>query len=189
MPYMTFIYVLLKNGLKPGEDVEVINNIQFNLMGGAFEGGTGDYVTLFEPTATLFERSGSGHIVANVGLESGEVPYTTFMTMPDTIKKEPKLVESFIRAVYKAQLWLKDATDAEAAEAMLEFFPDADAETLKIVANSYRKTDSWMADPIMTEEAFTRLQDIIDINGELKARVEFGELVDNSFAEAVVKGK
>ena len=40
MPYMTFIYVLLKNGLKPGEDVEVINNIQFNLMGGAFEGGT-----------------------------------------------------------------------------------------------------------------------------------------------------
>ena len=76
MPYMTFIYVLLKNGLKPGEDVEVINNIQFNLMGGAFEGGTGDYVTLFEPTATLFERSGSGHIVANVGLESGEVPYT-----------------------------------------------------------------------------------------------------------------
>lgn len=89
MPYMTFIYVLLKNGLKPGEDVEVINNIQFNLMGGAFEGGTGDYVTLFEPTATLFERSGSGHIVANVGLESGEVPYTTFRTMPDTIKKEP----------------------------------------------------------------------------------------------------
>jgi len=189
MPYMIFIYVLLKNGLKPGEDVEVINNIQFNLMGGAFEGGTGDYVTLFEPTATLFERNGSGHIVANVGLESGEVPYTTFMTMPDTIKKEPKLVESFIRAVYKAQLWLKDATDAEAAEAMLEFFPDADVETLKIVANSYRKTDSWMADPIMTEEAFTRLQDIIDINGELKARVEFGELVDNSFAEAVVKGK
>ena len=62
-------------------------------------------------------------------------------------------------------------------------------EWLKIVANSYRKTDSWMADPIMTEEAFTRLQDIIDINGELKARVEFGELVDNSFAEAVVKGK
>ena len=46
-----------------------------------------------------------------------------------------------------------------------------------------------MADPIMTEEAFTRLQDIIDINGELKARVEFGELVDNSFAEAVVKEK
>ena len=81
------------------------------------------------------------------------------------------------------------SADAEAAEAMLEFFPDADVETLKIVANSYRKTDSWMADPIMTEEAFTRLQDIIDINGELKARVEFGELVDNSFAEAVVKGK
>lgn len=57
---MTFIYVLLKNGLKPGEDVEVINNIQFNLMGGAFEGGTGDYVTLFEPTATLLNAAEAG---------------------------------------------------------------------------------------------------------------------------------
>lgn len=41
MPYMTLCYVLKSHGLVPGEDVEVIDNIQFPLMGGAFEGGTG----------------------------------------------------------------------------------------------------------------------------------------------------
>ena len=186
MPYMTLNYVLKKHGLTPGEDVEVISNVQFNLMGGAFEGGTGDYVTLFEPTATLFERNGSGFIVANVGLESGEVPYTTFMTMPETIKNDPELVMSFLRAIYRAQLFVQSASDAEVAEAMKTSFPDADLETLKIVAKSYRETDSWMKTPIMTEDAFTRLQDIMESNGELKARVDFRELIDNSFAEKAV---
>lgn len=186
MPFMTLNYVLKQNGLEPNVDVEVIDNIQFNLMGGAFEGGTGDYVTLFEPTATQFEQNGSGYIVANIGLESGEVPYTTFMTMPSMIKDDPHLVESFIRAIYKAQLWVKTASDAEIAEAMLPFFPDSDIETLSIVAKSYRETDSWMFDPVMTSDAFTRLQDIIELNDELKARVEFSELVDNSFAEKIM---
>ena len=187
MPYMTLNYVLKQHGLTPGVDVEVISNVQFNLMGGAFEGGTGDYVTLFEPTATLFERNGSGYIVANVGLESGEVPYTTFMTMPETIKSDPELVMSFLRAIYRAQVFVWSASDAEVAKAMKASFPDADEATLEIVAKSYRDTDSWMKTPVMTEDAFTRLQDIMESNGELKARVSFKELIDNSFAEKVVK--
>lgn len=186
MPYMTLMYVLMNNGLTPGVDVEVIDNIQFNLMGGAFEGGTGDYVTLFEPTATLFERNGSGYVVANIGLESGEVPYTTFMTMPETIKNEPELVQSFVTAIYKAQLWVQSASDSEIADAMSSFFPDADKETLEIVAKSYRETDSWMQTPVMTEDALTRLQDIMEANGELAARVNFNELVDNSFANNAI---
>ena len=187
MPYMTLMYVLGKNGLTPGEDVEVINNVQFNLMGGAFEGGMGDYVTLFEPTATQFQNRGAGCIVANIGLESGEVPYTAFMTSQKTIKNEPELVMSFVRAIAKAQKWVVGASDGEIAEAMQPFFPDSDLPTLEIVAKSYRETDSWMKDPVMTEEAFSRLLDVIDYNGQLKARVEFSELVDNSFAKKALE--
>ncbi|MBQ1453091.1 MAG: ABC transporter substrate-binding protein, partial [Ruminococcus sp.] len=187
MPYMTLMYVLNKNGLTPGEDVEVISNIQFNLMGGAFESGTGDFVTLFEPTASKFEANGSGHIIANIGLESGEVPYTAFMTSPEILKNDPALVQSFINAIAKAQAWVKNASDADIAEAMLPFFPDTDIPTLSAVAKSYRETDSWMDNPVMTDDAFSRLLDIIEFNGELKARVDFKELVDNSFAEKALK--
>ena len=186
MPYMTLCYVLKSHGLVPGEDVEVIDNIQFPLMGGAFEGGTGDYVTLFEPTASEFASSGRGHIVANVGLESGEVPYTTIMMSSKTIAEEPEFALSFVRAIYRAQQWVKTASDEEVARAMQPFFPDSSIETLSAVANSYRATDSWMYSPAMSEDAFTRLQDIIEAAGELSARVEFGSLVDNSFADKVM---
>ena len=185
-PEYTLNYILEQNGLVPGEDVEVIDNIQFPLMGGAFEGGTGDYVTLFEPTASEFASSGRGHIVANVGLESGEVPYTTIMMSSKTIAEEPEFALSFVRAIYRAQQWVKTASDEEVARAMQPFFPDSSIETLSAVANSYRATDSWMYSPAMSEDAFTRLQDIIEAAGELSARVEFGSLVDNSFADKVM---
>ena len=187
MPFMTLLYVLRQHGLEPDVDVEVISNIQFNLMGGAFEGGTGDYVTLFEPTASQFEAAGKAHIVANMGLESGEVPYTTFMVQPETIEKDPAFVTAFVRAIYKAQKWVQSATDEEIGEAMLPYFPDTDVATLAAVAKSYRATDSWTTDPIMTEDAFTRLQDIMEGAGELTGRVALPELVDNSFAEAVMQ--
>lgn len=186
MPYMTLLYVLRQHGLEPGKDVEVISNIQFNLMGGAFESGTGDYVTLFEPVASTFEAQGKGYIVTNMGLESGEVPYTTFMMRPDTINSDPAFVTSFVRAIYKAQQWVQSASDAEIAEAMQPFFPDTDLTTLAAVAASYRATDSWAQVPTMTEDSFERLQTILDGAGELAAKVEFDELVDNSFGEAVM---
>lgn len=187
MPYMTLMYVMNKNGLIPGENVEVNSSIQFNLMGGAFESGTGDFVTLFEPTATQFQNNGKGYIIANIGLESGEVPYTAFMTSKKTIKDDPDLVMKFIRAIEKAQKWVRTASDNEIAKAMQPYFPDTDIPTLEIVAKSYRETDSWMTDAVMTEDAFNRLLEIMDFNGVLKKKVDFKELVDNSFSEKALK--
>lgn len=186
MPYMTLCYVLKSHGLTPNVDVEVIDNIQFSLMGGAFDSGTGDYVTLFEPTASEFAASNRGYIVANVGQESGEVPYTTIMMNKRTTENEPDFALGFVRAIYRAQQWVKSASDEAVAEAMQPFFPDSSIETLSVVAKSYRATDSWMYSPAMSEEAFVRLQDIIESAGELSARVEFNELVDNTFAYKVM---
>ena len=40
-----------------------------------------------------------------------------------------------------------------------------------------------MYSPAMSEDAFNRLQDIIETAGELSQRVEFTELVNNTFAD------
>ena len=187
VPEMTLEYVLRQNGLEPGVDVTVDTSIQFNLMGGAFEGGTGDYVTLFEPTASLFEQEGKGYIMAAVGQESGEVPYTAFMATKSYIKSNPEVVKSFLKAVYRGQQWVQKASDKELAEAIVEFFPDTSVETLMLVAKSYRAIDAWMDTPVMKQEAFNRLQDIIIQAGVLTEKVDFASIVDNSYAEGVIK--
>ncbi|MBP1571173.1 MAG: ABC transporter substrate-binding protein, partial [Oscillospiraceae bacterium] len=67
MPYMTLLYALNKNGLEVGKDVFFNDTIQFNAMTGAFLSGEGDYVTVFEPSATDIEMQGKGYILASVG--------------------------------------------------------------------------------------------------------------------------
>lgn len=186
VPEMTLEYVLRKNGLEPGKDVEVLTNIQFNLMGGAFEGGTGDYVTLFEPTASTFEKEGKGYIMDAVGAESGEVPYTAFMAKKGYISQNSKIIEKFLKAIYKGQQFVQNATDEEVAKAIVEFFPDTTEESLVMVAESYRVIDAWMDTPVMKEEAFNRLQDIIIQAGVLENKVDFGDVVDISYAQKVV---
>ena len=78
VPEMTLEYVMRQHGLTPGVDVTVNTSVQFNMMAGAFTGGEGDYVALFEPTATQVERAGQGYILSSIGQESGEIPYTAY---------------------------------------------------------------------------------------------------------------
>ena len=182
VPEMTLEYVLRNNGLEPGVDVEVITNIQFNLMGGAFEGGTGDYVTLFEPTASLFAKEGKGYIMGAVGAESGEVPYPAFMAKKSYIEKNPENIRRFLKAVYRAQQWVQNASDREIAEAIVDYFPDTTVESLMLVARSYKEIDAWMDTPVMKEEAFDRLQEIIQQAGILDEAVDFESVVDTSYA-------
>lgn len=51
MPEMTFEWGLRQNGIDPKKDVNIDTSIAFSAMQGAFIGGTGDYVTLFEQNA------------------------------------------------------------------------------------------------------------------------------------------
>jgi NitT/TauT family transport system substrate-binding protein len=187
VPEMTLEYVLRKNGLEPGVDVTVDTSIQFDLMGGAFEGGVGDYVTLFEPTASMFEKEGKGYILAAVGQESGEVPYTAFQTTKSYIKENPDIIRRFLKAIYRGQQWVQKASDKELAEAIVDFFPDTSIEALMMVAKSYREIDAWMDTPVMKKGAFDRLQEIIIQAGVLTEKVDFENVVDNSFAEEIVK--
>ena len=78
VPYMTLEYVLRKNGIDPKKDLTLDDSIKFDLMAGAFASGNADYVTLFEPTASLTENQNKGYIVASVGEAAGEIPYTAY---------------------------------------------------------------------------------------------------------------
>lgn len=51
MPEMTFEWALKQNGIDPKKDLTIDTSIAFPAMEGAFIGGNGDFVTLFEHSA------------------------------------------------------------------------------------------------------------------------------------------
>lgn len=187
VPEMTVEYVLNKNGLVPGRDVEVDTSIQFALMAGAFTGGKGDYVTLFEPTASLLEKEGKGHILASVGLESGEIPYTAYFAKKSYIEKNKDIINKFTKAIYKGQQWVDTHSPKEIAEAIKASFPDTDSEILATVAQRYKSIDAWSKDPVMKEASFQLLQTVMDKAGQLKQKAPYSKVVDNTYAAGAMK--
>lgn len=50
---MTLEWTLKENGIDPKNDLTIDTSIAFSAMSGSFIGGTGDFVTLFEDSATI----------------------------------------------------------------------------------------------------------------------------------------
>ena len=183
VPYMTFEYVLKQNGLNPETDLVLDDSIKFDLMAGAFAGGNADYVTLFEPTASMTEEQGKGYIVASVGEASGEIPYTAYFAKKSYIEENSEIIQKFTNAIYKAQKWVEEHTMKEVAEAIVDFFPDTDMETLETALQSYKDIDAWKTTPDMKEESFELLQTVMKEAGELTQKAPFNKVVNNSYAE------
>ena len=185
VPMMTFEYLVNQHGLYDGTDLTLITDVQFDLMTAAFESGTGDYCTMFEPLASEYEKAGKGYVVASVGEGAGEVPYTSFVAKQSYIDKNTDTVNAFLRALKKAYDFMGAATDEEIAETIVGQFPSTSLESLTTSVKSYKDIDAWTDDLTMSEDSFNRLQDIMQNAGELDTRVPFEKIVNNSYAEAI----
>ena len=187
MPEIILQYVLRKNGLKPGEDVYIDTTMQFAAMPGAFMGGQGDYVIIFEPTASEMEKEGKAYILASLGESSGEVPYTAYFASKSYIEKNPEIIQKFTNAIYKGQRWVETHTPEEIAKAIKPHFPDTDDEILVTVVNRYKSQNTWKKDPVLLKEHFEVLQKALQDAGELDEPVPYEKVVTTKFAEEAIK--
>ena len=187
VPEMTLEYVMRQNGVIPNEDAVVDTSVQFNMMAGAFTGGSGDYVALFEPTATEVEQAGKGYILCSIGQESGEIPYTAYFAAQDYMAANPGVIQGFTNAVARGQKWVQEHSAQEIAEAIADQFPGTEVDTLTAVVQRYKDLDAWNDTPVMKQESLERLETVMESAGELDRSewADFGQLVDNSYAESV----
>ena len=178
VPYMTLEYVLKKNGINPQKDLNLDDSIKFDLMAGVFTSGDAEYVTLFEPTASLTEIQGKGYIVASVGKEAGEIPYTAYFAKKSYIEKNNKLVKNFTQAIYEGEKWVSEHTAEEIADVIIDFFPGTEKELIKTAVQSYKDIDAWNKTPELKEESFNRLQEVMTLAGELQNKAPYDKIVN-----------
>jgi len=187
VPYMTLEYVLRQKGLNPKTDLKLDDSIKFDLMASSFTSGEADFVTLFEPTASNIEKLGKGYIVASVGKEAGEIPYTAYFAKKSYIENNKTTIQNFTNAIYKGQKWVKEHTAKEIAEAVKSFFPDTDIELLETAIQSYKDIDAWSETPVLKQESFDKLQEVISEAGELTVKAPYDKIVNNDFAKEAIK--
>jgi len=156
-------------------------------MAGAFAAGEADYTTAFEPTATQLVKEGAGYIVASVGKDAGEIPFTCYSATKSYMDKNSDLIQRFTNALYKGQKWVQQASDEEVAKAMQPFFEDTSLEDLIVVAQKYKEIDAWSSDPLLKEDSLNRLMDVMIEGGELNEKVPYDSVVTTTYAQKAIK--
>ena len=189
IPEMALEYVLKQNGLNPENDVKMVTNVDFTATAGAFKSGIGDYVALFEPTATMLEKDGAGNIVSSIGNEAGNISYTCFYTTKSYMDENPDIIQKFTNAIYKGQQWVQQHTSEEVADSIISFFPGTDKEVIVKVIDNYKNIEAYSETPEVSEDGLNKLMDIIQGYDEslITERPDFNIIVNNSFAKQAVK--
>jgi NitT/TauT family transport system substrate-binding protein len=186
MPEMTLEHLLRQNHLQPGKDVQINTGIQFALMAPAFLNGRGDYVALFEPTATLLERAGKGHIVASIGKDSGALSYTAYFAKKSFLARRATAIQRFTNALYRGQRWVERHSPAEIAAVIASSFPDSSSGLLAAVVRRYKDQNTWNTNPVLKKRSFQAMQRIMKEAGELDKFVPYERIVNASFAAQAV---
>ncbi|SFS99186.1 ABC transporter substrate-binding protein [Marininema halotolerans] len=187
MPEMVSEHVQRKNGVTPFNDVTIIQNVDYKNLPAAFASGTGDYVQLFEPFASQLEKEGKGTVVASFGKDSGNLPYTVYLTRSGALKKYPDRYQRYIRALYQAQQWCASHTPAEIAKVIKPRFPQTDDEILTRVLERYQSQKSWATDPIIDKEEYNHMLDVMAEANELPQRIPYEKVIKMDLARKAMK--
>ena len=184
MPEMTFEWALRQNNIDPTKDVTIDTSIEFSAMQGAFIGGTGDFVTLFEPNATSVEKQGLGYVVAYIGTLGGEVPYTAYNARKNYIEKNPEIIKGFTKAIDKGLKFVLENDAKTIANSIIEFFPDTEIDDLTTMINRYKENEAWRKSIVINENEWKHIQEIMIASGELEEYVSYEDLIyDKYFKE------
>lgn len=180
MPAVNFLNAMKNAGM----DVNKINvnySIDFASLSGSFIGGVGDYVNLFEPTATTVVNVSDACIVDSIGRLSGEVPYTAFYARKSYLEENEELLFGFTRAIAKGLEFVLNNDSKTTASVILPEFPDSALNDIITIIDNYKEYDSWLTTPYISEESFNNLQDMLINNNLIEDYIPYSDLIHNLY--------
>ncbi len=191
MPAMTLEYIIEQAGLTIGTDtasgqVNLRTDVSFPMIGSEFVTSGCEFCTLFEPTATNLQKEGNGYVLDAVGEFSGYLPYTVFATKQSFLDDKSEQAESFLKAVYNGYTYIATHTSLEAAQALAPSFSGMTTEELQIAVEQYLAIDAWCSSPVMSEESYTKMMEIINSTSDTQYTANYSKIVDNTIANLIV---
>ncbi len=101
-PWQCMLTVLRRHGVDPAA-VRIERSRQVPEALATVRSGHGDFFEQTQPIVEQMLANGEAHLVASMGEATGPVPFTSYMTTPEFLRREPETVLRFTRAVYHTQ--------------------------------------------------------------------------------------
>lgn len=151
----------------------------------ALRAGRVDAIQVFQPFAEELIAGGGGHLWYAAALR-GPCSYTTFYASRDTMARRQDELYRMTRAMFRTQKWLHAKRPIDVAEAVREYFPDLDLDTLAACAERYVASGVWGTSPLLARGGFERLRAALLSGGLIGREIPYEDCVDVSLAERVI---
>jgi NitT/TauT family transport system substrate-binding protein len=185
-PWQCMLTVLRRNGVDPGQ-VRIERDLPGPEAAAAFRAGHGDFLEQPQPIVERLMTDGVGYLVASMGEATGPVPFTSYMTTPEFLEREPDVMLRFTRAVYQTQRWLAQHGAPDIAKAIAPAFADTPPPLLERAVARYLAQGTWARDPLLRREGYDYLEEILLGGGFIKQRQRYEDLVNTAFARRVIE--
>ena len=180
MPALSFMKALENEGIDKNK-VKINTSIEFAELSGAFIGGNGDFVNLFEPLATKLEKENIGYVVKSVGSSSDEFPYTAFYAKKSFVDANKDTLKKFTIALKKGMDYTKSHDAKDIANVIKNEFSDTNIDDLEVFVERYKNAQVWLDNPYIEEEFYNRLINLLYDNKLINNKVYYEDLVNNLY--------
>jgi NitT/TauT family transport system substrate-binding protein len=153
-----------------------------------FVRGEADYLEQGQPVVERLAQSGRASVVASEGEAVGPLPFSAYLTTPAYAASHAEALRRFARALYRAQQWIAQHSAEKLSQLIAPSFPDIEPEIRTRALARYRQQETWAKDPLLREEGFHYLQDILVAGGFISQRYPYAEHVNSEFAQAAMQG-
>jgi NitT/TauT family transport system substrate-binding protein len=186
-PWQCMLTVLRRHGVDP-RAVRIERERPAPDAVAAFRAGYGDFLEQPQPVVEQLLAAGAAHLVVSMGEATGPVPFTSYMTTPGFLAREPDVMRGFTRAVYRTQRWLAAHDAREIAAVIGPAFPDTEPAILERAVARYHGQGTWAPDPLLRRPGYDYLEEILLTGGFIARRARYEDLVSTDFARHAMGG-
>jgi NitT/TauT family transport system substrate-binding protein len=185
-PWLCLQQVLRNYGIDIGA-IKLIIDVPTPQAVEMFLRGEADYLEQGQPVVERLVHSGRASVVASEGEAVGALPFSAYLTTPGYATGHADVLHRFTRAFYRAQQWIAQHSAEEISQLIGPSFPDIEPDLRTRAVARYLQQHTWARDPLLREEGFHYLQDILIGGGFISQRYPYTEHVNAEFAQAALR--
>jgi NitT/TauT family transport system substrate-binding protein len=185
-PWLCLQRVLRNYGIDIGA-IKLIADVPTAQAVEMFLRGDADYLEQGQPAVERLLHTGRASVVASEGEAVGALPFSAYLTTPAYAAGHADVLHRFTRAFYRAQQWITQHSAQELSHLIAPSFPDIEPELRTRAVARYLQQHTWARDPLLREEGFNYLQDILIGGGFISQRYPYAEHVNPEFAQAAME--
>lgn len=185
VPWMSLKAILTKHGVNINK-VNLIEGLSAQEAIEKFREGGADYIHMVSPFAQQLVEEGAGHIAVALGPELGYICYSSFAVTPQYLEANADIAQKFVSGFYSAQQWVASNDAVTVAKQVEPFFPDVSKAALEQGIQRYKDQQTWATDPLIGEDGFDAMRDVLIEGGLVKGRHTYERLVRPEFARKAI---